>query len=492
MVFAYELWTQSTGGDAALDQLFATYGLVPATVVSSVKAGGIGALLGDGAVPVLTSMFLHGGWIHLIGNMLYLWIFGNNIEDRFGRIGFLLFYLFGGAMAAVTQVWIDPTSTVPIIGASGRDRGGPRRVPRPVPAGPGPVARLPRLLLPAAPGAGADRARDVVRPPAGRRARVARRPGARTAASPSSRTSAGSSPAPAIAAIVRAIGVGRLDAPTRAARRVPRGIIPAMASEEPRARNGLVEMVVESVRVHMLSSRHVVILKETDHDRYLPIWIGPWEASAIAMKLQGLTADRPLTHDLFASALESLGVRVDRVVISTLAEETYHARLHLERDGDDVRDRLAAVRRAGPRRPDRRPDLRQRGGARAGGARRPTPRDEEGEGERRGDAARVDRRADRRPAARHLPRLRELARRRPRDRRGPDAARSHRLSRSRALASRDGRRRDGRGQPRIGSPRRSARPRFDHIRRRRSQKSRTARNTTRRLRARSREPAVRG
>ncbi len=92
-------------------------------------------------------------------------------------------------------------------------------------------------------------------------------------------------------------------------------------------------MVVESVRVHMLSSRHVVILKETDHDRYLPIWIGPWEASAIAMKLQGLTADRPLTHDLFASALESLGVRVDRVVISTLAEETYHARLLLERDG---------------------------------------------------------------------------------------------------------------------------------------------------------------
>jgi bifunctional DNase/RNase len=106
-----------------------------------------------------------------------------------------------------------------------------------------------------------------------------------------------------------------------------------MASEEPSADNGLVEMVVESVRVHMLSSRHVVILKESEHERYLPIWIGPWEASAIAMKLQGLTADRPLTHDLFATALDNLGVRVDRVVISTLAEETYHARLHLERDG---------------------------------------------------------------------------------------------------------------------------------------------------------------
>jgi len=99
-----------------------------------------------------------------------------------------------------------------------------------------------------------------------------------------------------------------------------------MASEEPLPRNGLVEMVVESVRVHMLSSRHVVILKETDHDRYLPIWIGPWEASAIAMKLQGLTPERPLTHDLFATTLEELGARIDRVVISDLADETFHSR----------------------------------------------------------------------------------------------------------------------------------------------------------------------
>src|SRR4051794_10523636 len=61
--------------------------------------------------------------------------------------------------------------------------------------------------------------------------------------------------------------------------------------------DGLVEMVVESVRVHMLSSQHVVILKESDRERYLPIWIGPWEANAIAMRLQGLTPERPLTHD---------------------------------------------------------------------------------------------------------------------------------------------------------------------------------------------------
>jgi bifunctional DNase/RNase len=98
----------------------------------------------------------------------------------------------------------------------------------------------------------------------------------------------------------------------------------------------LVEMVIESVRVHMLSNRHVVILKDTEDDRYLPIWIGAWEASAIAMRLQGLTAERPLTHDLFAAALEQLGVRVERVVISELADETYHARIHLEHDGTRV------------------------------------------------------------------------------------------------------------------------------------------------------------
>ena len=98
----------------------------------------------------------------------------------------------------------------------------------------------------------------------------------------------------------------------------------------------LVEMVIESVRVHMLSNRHVVILKDPEGDRYLPIWIGAWEASAIAMRLQGLAAERPLTHDLFTAALERLGVRVVRVVISELSDETYHARLHLERDGVEV------------------------------------------------------------------------------------------------------------------------------------------------------------
>jgi bifunctional DNase/RNase len=98
----------------------------------------------------------------------------------------------------------------------------------------------------------------------------------------------------------------------------------------------LVEMVVESVRVHMLSNRHVVILKDVERDRYLPIWIGAWEASAIAMRLQGVTAERPLTHDLFIAAIEQLGARIDRVVISDLADETYHARLFLTHDGTEV------------------------------------------------------------------------------------------------------------------------------------------------------------
>lgn len=98
----------------------------------------------------------------------------------------------------------------------------------------------------------------------------------------------------------------------------------------------LVEVVVESVRVHMLSNRHVVILKDAERDRYLPIWIGAWEASAIAMKLQGLTAERPITHDLFAAALEAVGARIDRIEIVALADETYHARLVLDVDGRTI------------------------------------------------------------------------------------------------------------------------------------------------------------
>jgi bifunctional DNase/RNase len=95
----------------------------------------------------------------------------------------------------------------------------------------------------------------------------------------------------------------------------------------------LIEVVVESVRVHMPSSNHVVILKEVERERYLPIWIGPWEANAIAMRLQGVSPERPLSHDLFSSILEDLGATIERVVIATLSEETFHARLFIRANG---------------------------------------------------------------------------------------------------------------------------------------------------------------
>src|SRR5436305_376365 len=71
------------------------------------------------AATLITSMFLHGGWMHVIGNMWYLWIFGDNVEDRVGHGRFIFFYLLFGIAAALGQVAIDPTSTLPTIGASG-------------------------------------------------------------------------------------------------------------------------------------------------------------------------------------------------------------------------------------------------------------------------------------------------------------------------------------------------------------------------------------
>ena len=101
-------------------------------------------------------------------------------------------------------------------------------------------------------------------------------------------------------------------------------------AEQPFGRVRLIEMVVESVRVHMLSSQHVVILKQSERDRSLPIWIGPSEANAIAMRLQGLSAERPLTHDLMVSVLAALGASISRVVVTHVIDGTYHARLYVE------------------------------------------------------------------------------------------------------------------------------------------------------------------
>ena len=71
------------------------------------------------AATLVTSMFLHGSWMHVIGNMWYLWIFGDNVEDRLGHGRFIIFYLLCGAAAAIGQIVMDPTSTLPTIGASG-------------------------------------------------------------------------------------------------------------------------------------------------------------------------------------------------------------------------------------------------------------------------------------------------------------------------------------------------------------------------------------
>jgi len=106
-------------------------------------------------------------------------------------------------------------------------------------------------------------------------------------------------------------------------------------AEPPFGRVRLIEMVVESVRVHMLSSQHVVILKQSERDRYLPIWIGPSEANAIAMRLQGLSAERPLTHDLLVTVLAALGASISRVVVTHVIDGTFHARLYLENASGD-------------------------------------------------------------------------------------------------------------------------------------------------------------
>jgi membrane associated rhomboid family serine protease len=74
---------------------------------------------GVNAVTIFSAMFLHGGWLHLFGNMLFLWIFGDNVEDRFGHVKFLIFYLLAGIAATFAQYWVSPESAIPNVGASG-------------------------------------------------------------------------------------------------------------------------------------------------------------------------------------------------------------------------------------------------------------------------------------------------------------------------------------------------------------------------------------
>ncbi len=108
-VFLFEL----SLGPKYLDSFINQMGMIPASLTQ-----GPTHVSAAYWTPV-TSMFLHGGWMHLIGNMMYLWIFGNNIEDSMGHLRFICFYLLVGLAAAATHVVLNPTSTVPTIGASG-------------------------------------------------------------------------------------------------------------------------------------------------------------------------------------------------------------------------------------------------------------------------------------------------------------------------------------------------------------------------------------
>lgn len=98
----------------------------------------------------------------------------------------------------------------------------------------------------------------------------------------------------------------------------------------------MVEMTVEGIRVSLMNYQRVVILKEKDADRYLPIWIGPAEADAIAVRLQEVAVARPLTHDLLRSVLEALGARVNCIIVNDLSNDTFYARIILDVDGRSV------------------------------------------------------------------------------------------------------------------------------------------------------------
>jgi bifunctional DNase/RNase len=95
----------------------------------------------------------------------------------------------------------------------------------------------------------------------------------------------------------------------------------------------MVEMSVESIRVSMMNYQRVVILKEKHADRYLPIWIGPAEADAIAMKLHSVDVPRPLTHDLMNSVISNLGASIDSIVVTDLINDTFYAKIILNVDG---------------------------------------------------------------------------------------------------------------------------------------------------------------
>src|SRR5215510_13919879 len=119
---------QGAGSPLELARSVCNLGLIPGELTLSLPPGtrfpmgdGLTCLTDPGrqVEHVLTSMFLHGGWMHLLGNMWFLWLFGNNVEDSMGRARYLIFYLLCGVAAALLQVFADPRSVIPMVGASG-------------------------------------------------------------------------------------------------------------------------------------------------------------------------------------------------------------------------------------------------------------------------------------------------------------------------------------------------------------------------------------
>lgn len=98
----------------------------------------------------------------------------------------------------------------------------------------------------------------------------------------------------------------------------------------------MVEVKIESIRVSLMSQYRVVILKDAESNRYLPIWIGPYEADAITIHLQDVQVPRPLTHDLVIKVIEEMGAKVDRVIVSDLHNDTFYARIMLQVNGKEV------------------------------------------------------------------------------------------------------------------------------------------------------------
>ncbi|MFZ5634927.1 MAG: rhomboid family intramembrane serine protease [Bacillota bacterium] len=101
---------------ALLNEVFYTLGVIPSNVIHLMVTG---AALDPVLITFITAMFLHGGWMHVLSNMLFLWVFGDNVEDRLGHLRYLLFYLAAGIIGSIAHILANPTSEVPIIGASG-------------------------------------------------------------------------------------------------------------------------------------------------------------------------------------------------------------------------------------------------------------------------------------------------------------------------------------------------------------------------------------